>query len=388
MSIKWIGPYGDRGGYPQASRTYIQAMYKAGVELTLEALVFDDPNTPGNAEMDDMLRTLSGRPLDYDVLAVHCVPDLWPRIVRQELERERARRDDSAWSPKAIVGVTIWEADRIHDRWVTAIKEAGITEMWTPNLFNEEVFARSGIDLPMVRIPHAHDVEMFHSDEVKELDLSAHGVPNDTFVFGAGFTWNRRKNPMGLIAAYCAEFTPDDNVALVLKTYCGFGNEGRAQAQQEVLHAIRGTGLKTTPRIVIIPQMLPYQDLLALQKRTDVGVYPYRGEGWGLHISESMLMGTPCIVTGWSGPTEYVTHQETGWLIDHQLVPVHGMPTFYDVKQNWAEPSLSHLSKLMRDCYEHPRQVRAIGQAARGAITTDYSIQAVGKLMKDRLAEI
>ena len=387
--VRWIGPVGDRGGYPQASRTYIQAMHRVGVDLSVGRLVFDEPNTSGHADQDDLIRKLTDRPIDYDVLIIHCVPDLWPAEVAKELKAERLRREDPAWQPKAIIGVTIWETDRVHARWGRAIDEAGTTELWLPNEFNVSAFGNA-TKTPTYIVPHAHDLDFFDADKVEPLDLSAWGVTPDMFVIGAGFTWNVRKNPEGLLQAYCAEFTPDDNVCLILKTYAGqTTEESKERIERFVSEATRRTGIRKTPAMIILPQMLPYDALLSLYRRIDVGAYPYRGEGWGLHVSEMMLMGTPSIVTGWSGPAEFVEDGVTGWHIPYQMMPVYGMPRFYDVRQNWAEPDLVRLRQLMRRRYEDGQEEAAkVGERAREAIVRRYGFAEVGQRMRTRLGEL
>ena len=386
--VKWIGPVGDRGGYPQASRTYVQALHAAGVEVTVQRITFDEPNPTGHAHMDDLLRALTNRDLNYDVLFVHCVPDLWPRLVQDKIQKESARRGDETWRPKAIIGVTIWETDSIHARWGHAIEEAAVDELWLPNQFNVDTFATHS-ETPAFIVPHAHDLDFYARPGAGPMDLTPWGVTPDVFVFGAGFTWSPRKNPEGLLRAFCAEFSNADNVCLLLKTYSGPSRDGGyAEIEQKVADVLQGTGLRDAPAIIILPQMLPYDALLELYRRIDVGVYPYRGEGWGLHVSESMLVGTPCIVTGWSGPADFVENGVSGWHIPYQLQPVYGMPRFYDVRQNWAEADLLALRNWMRWCAGHRDEVQQAGAAAAHAIQSQYGLDDVGKLMRTRLEEM
>lgn len=48
-----------------------------------------------------------------------------------------------------------------------------------------------------------------------------------------------------------------------------------------------------------------------LSKICDIGIYPARAEGWNLPLHESMCCGLPCIVTNYSGHTEYVDHDNS-----------------------------------------------------------------------------
>jgi glycosyltransferase involved in cell wall biosynthesis len=52
-------------------------------------------------------------------------------------------------------------------------------------------------------------------------------------------------------------------------------------------------------------------------------VIPSHGEGWGRPHLEAMSCGRPVLATNWSGPTAFMRHGDTGYLIDveDQLVP-------------------------------------------------------------------
>ncbi len=78
----------------------------------------------------------------------------------------------------------------------------------------------------------------------------------------------------------------------------------------------------------------------------------------------SRLLGS-AIVTGWSGPMEYMT-PEVGWLIDYAMVPATSFTekVYKEECGDWAEPSKDHLVKLMRYAYEHQDEVKEKGKAA------------------------
>jgi glycosyltransferase involved in cell wall biosynthesis len=52
-------------------------------------------------------------------------------------------------------------------------------------------------------------------------------------------------------------------------------------------------------------------------------VIPSHGEGWGRPHLEAMSCGRPVLATNWSGPTAFMRHGDTGYLIgvEDQLVP-------------------------------------------------------------------
>jgi glycogen synthase len=58
------------------------------------------------------------------------------------------------------------------------------------------------------------------------------------------------------------------------------------------------------PRLLLISDSLPYDELLWLYAATDVLVMPSRGEGCGRPLFEALAVGTPVVTTGWGGQCE------------------------------------------------------------------------------------
>jgi len=113
-----------------------------------------------------------------------------------------------------------------------------------------------------------------------------------------------------------------------------------------------------------------------LFKTFDSFVLPTRGEGWGLPIMEAMAMEMPTIATNWSGPSEYLTIENS-------------FPINVDkVLDNYAEPSLSHLKNLMRFVFNHREEANSRGKQARRDVISHYSEEVVSELVLKRLKYI
>lgn len=378
LAVKYVGQYADQCGIGDAARKYIAALHDAGVEVSGRKLVFTAPTTFGDPDYDDMLRAIDNKVIDWDVLIIHCIPPLWKEQVDREIESERVRRRNPTWTPRAIIGVSVWETSAIHADWVEAIRTSGVTELWLPSQFNVDAFA--ACETPSTIVPHTHLVH----DIPEPLDLREFGVDVDRFVFGVAGTWIVRKNLTAALYALCAEFSVDEPVALVVKT-----TGDRTYIEEKIADAAEATGLRDTPPLVVLTTALPPQDLRKLYARWDVGVFPHHGEGWGLHISEAMMCGTPCISTDWSTPTEFV-HPDTGYPLASDQGPVTGMWRWYDCKQSWAYPRIGDLQRLMRQAYNDRENgvLQAKGAGARNIIASKYSLAAVGEVMRARLVEL
>jgi hypothetical protein len=64
------------------------------------------------------------------------------------------------------------------------------------------------------------------------------------------------------------------------------------------------THVPVLPRVAV---NLEQKDLPSVYKSMDAFVLPTRGEGWGRPIVEAMSMALPVLVTNFSGPTEFLT---------------------------------------------------------------------------------
>lgn len=90
-------------------------------------------------------------------------------------------------------------------------------------------------------------------------------------------------------------------------------------------------------------------------------VAPFRGEGFGMPIFESMHFGLIPIITDWSTPGQLIPSSLALKIPVKELSLVHTemdnpyKGVFFDSNKTlgyWAEPSLPHLVELMRQCYD------------------------------------
>jgi len=97
---------------------------------------------------------------------------------------------------------------------------------------------------------------------------------------------------------------------------------------------------------VVVAVVDVQEDMPKLYHRAHAFVLPSRGEGWGRPHMEALALGTPLIATNWSGPTAYMTNQNSYPLpVAEALVPVKDGPFRGHL---WADPVQSELRSLMR----------------------------------------
>jgi hypothetical protein len=233
------------------------------------------------------------------------------------------------------VGYTCWETDRLPRGVVDMLKT--VPMVYVPSRFTCAVMDDAGITAES-----RHVTPRF----IQRSETPFAGLSSSTFMFYCQMSWQPRKNPSGLLTAYLSEFDRDrDDVVLVIKVPDAWMIQAQADAQQAILAA----GLKqSAPRILILGGAWPQGVNDAFHARGDCYVCLSRGESLALPLLDAWASGVPVIATGWSAPAEYVPRES---LVEYRRVPVMQNYTYFDARQQWADPDILHAAHLMRKEY-------------------------------------
>jgi len=163
-----------------------------------------------------------------------------------------------------------------------------------------------------------------------------------SFRFLSVFEFTRRKGWDVLLRAWLEAFKPEDDVALVLRTYGRGGEDPVAALTEEIIRL--GHDPARIPEIVIVQDRLSDRQMIDLYAQCQAFVLPTRGEGWGMPYLEAMALGLPVIATRWSAHLEFLNDQNS-FLIDIDgLSDVDGGQAKVDplyAGHRWAEPSVA-----------------------------------------------
>lgn len=339
--VVWKGPVHKASGLGIASRAYVQALRRQGV----------------NVKVGDVSRT-NGSPRSKRILIYHHSPHTI------NFRKERAYFDH-------IILNTVWETSRIPNRWIPYMNR--FDAVCVPSMQNKRAMINSGVRVPIYIVPHGVNTRKYTPSN-RKISLKEY---NSRFAFISVFGFQHRKNPEALLRAYWEEFSAADHVVLMIKTngYAAYENEQWIKNQIRKYKQRLGIHKQTAP-IIITAQHLNSQQLKGIYTRGQAFVLPTRGEGVGLPFLESLASGTPVITTAWGGHMDFLT-KNNSFLVPYKLRnPAISMKSRHAISrkfralfaqkgQLWAEADIRSLRQKMRLAYQNPQLCETKGRRGR-----------------------
>jgi glycosyltransferase involved in cell wall biosynthesis len=289
----------------------------------------------------------------------------------------------------------MFETDRLPSGWVDRLN--AMDYVWVPTAFHRTIFIDGGVEpQKVVVIPEPVDTEFFspsHAATSKPFvfPLEDPSRPRP-FRFLSIFKFEERKAWTVLLEAFLREFAQeestagDQEVALYILTAAYHSAADFQERIDTFLDMLAWDARpKHLPPVRLIQSGVPSDRMPALYDGADAFVLPSRGEGWGRPHVEAMSMGLPLIATEWSGPSEYMTH-ENSYPLRHDSLVTIADGAF--AGHRWAQPSVSHLRELMREVVNNPDAAQLKGVRAREDMVSKYCQACVAKIVIDELARI
>jgi glycosyltransferase involved in cell wall biosynthesis len=390
VGIKYISD-GAASGYGLAGFAYIRALHNASVPvwpfffgprlspgspgkgraiLPLGRAAEDDANL---ADLPALMRA-TARPIAYDTIVVHSIPELWRRFT------EAGTR---------LIGYTVWETDALPEHWPGLLNAA--EAILVPSRFNAKLFARGGVTRPVHVVPHIrrHAWSESARDDGVALRLRM-GIPADHFVFYTISVWDPRKAVGELIDAFAREFRAEERVTLLVKTSAAVdhaaveGQPGATSVQELtsriVAQATSETGHRAPNVLCIAADDLTGRALDAVHATGDAYISLTHGEGWGLGAFDAATLGKPLIITGWGGQLDYLGDDYPG-LVRYEMIPVKGwLPhARYRATRRWASADRRHAAQLMRAAVARDSVLLEAAASVREVIATRFAESVVAQ---------
>ncbi|KAE8686300.1 Nudix hydrolase [Hibiscus syriacus] len=402
--VLWMAPFLSGGGYSSEAWSYVLSLngymknlenpsFKLGIYQhgDLESLEFWEGLPQDVRDLANELHQTGCRK-DETIVVCHSEPGAWYPPLFDTLPCPPTSYRDF----KYVIGRTMFETDRLNSEHVRRCNR--MDSVWVPTEFHVSTFVQSGVDQSkVVKVVQPIDVRFFDPSKYEPLDIAAVGnlvlgaekpdsSPQKEFVFLSVFKWEFRKGWDVLLKAYLKEFSKDDGVALYLLT--NPYHSGR-DFDNKIVEFVEDSNIEKPVSgwapVYVIDTHIAQTDLPRLYKAADAFVLSSRGEGWGRPIVEAMAMSLPVITTNWSGPTEYITAENSYPLPVERMSEVTEGPFKGHL---WAEPSVTELGALMRQVISNVEEARAKGRRARKDMVTSFSPEIVAEIIRGHIQNI
>lgn len=369
MRVKYCGSAKDYSGYGEANRHDIASLLTVGLDVTAQIPVYT-PEISDYGRIGDMVLACENKPISYKLKIIHTTPNVY----RQYFEPN-----------KYHIGRIFWETDRL------PLDFSGnaqlVDEIWTGSEYNAQAIRNSGVTRPIYIIPEAIDTNI----DIVDFEPYTINHTND-YKFYSIFEWTERKNPEALLTAFWTEFEDTEGVSLTIKCYLdNFNRKKRSEIDKDIKRIKKKLGLKRYAPVYLYRNLMDRRQVYRFHRTFDCFVSAHRGEGWGIPQMEALLLNNPIISTNCGGIHEYLTHKKHGLLIDYKKVQVSGNNRnvqWYTEDQNWAQIDVQGLAEAMRYAYENQSEMRKMGKTGGQLVRKQFSLEAVGKIMRDRLYQI
>ena len=270
------------------------------------------------------------------------------------------------------IGLWYWESDTLTAHQEMAFDH--VDEVWAATAYLRDAFATPD-RVPVSLVPSPL---VFPQPDPAPGERARLGL-DDRFTFMFSFDFLSvvlRKNPLGLVEAYCRAFDANDGARLILKSING---DVFPRERERLLDAAADR-----EDIEVWDRLLPGADRLALLAAADCYVSLHRSEGLGLTMAEAMAVGTPVIATAYSGNLDFMD-EHSALLVPAREVIV-GPGRYYPENGHWADPDLDLAAQHMRQIRGDSDLRARLTDAGRRALEP-FSHERVGEIARNRLVE-
>lgn len=253
-------------------------------------------------------------------------------------------------NPGNSVVYTMFEATRLREEWVNSLNK--VQAVLVPSSWGASCFSASGVNVPIYVVPLGFNPSVYYR---KYSLSSAPRNSGEPFVFSTVFsheTGAHRKNNEALLKAFNELNLPDAELWI------------RATRPKDEIQ---------NPRIRWFTEHLSEVAYADWIRRSDCGVFPSRGEGFGFCPLEFSACGIPTLVPRFAGLTEHVPYGLVGELPGELATAV------FDNRQNglWFEVDPEGLKREMLNVYNnwHESEVKAeLASKAVQQLTWEHSV--------------
>jgi glycosyltransferase involved in cell wall biosynthesis len=280
------------------------------------------------------------------------------------------------FTDRYVIGQWFWELEEAPEWFGPAFTH--VDELWAPTRFIETMLrkhAPARVQVKYVPLP------VVTPKVDASISRSRFGL-DDRYMFLFAFDFMsvmKRKNPLGLIEAFCSAFAEGEGPMLVIKAING---DKRMKERNMLRDAVRKRS-----DIVLIDEYFTKVETSTLTSLADCYVSLHRSEGLGLTMSEAMTLGRPVIATGYSGNLDFLSDANS-FIVPGLRVKVGDGAEGYSPEAMWMEPNVREAAKYMRYVYENQAEAAQKGLRGQADILRAFDVASCGAIMKGRLEQI
>ncbi|WP_114822238.1 glycosyltransferase [Chryseobacterium sp. KLBC 52] len=267
-----------------------------------------------------------------------------------------------------------WEFPEVSDKTVEFLNI--FDELWVPSDFCVNIFTKyTGI--PVMRFSHPIQ-KLDPSDEFKFEEYHIKTGSKVYITIFDSLSTTIRKNPEATIEAFINVFKDDPESVLIVKTH----NLNRSKDAQKVLEKYTGIS-----NIIIIDEHFSKEKLHSLIQKSDVLVSLHGSEGFGLTMAEAMSYGKIVVGTGYSGNLDFM-NVNNSFLVQYSFIKTSNTKGLIAEGLTLAKPDLHDASQKLLYIKNNFKSLSAVKQNAEAQIRDNFSLEAIGDLLKLRLSFI
>lgn len=265
------------------------------------------------------------------------------------------------FSGRPRIGFAVFETNGFTELQLAGLKS--LDHILTPSVWGQKVLEK--YNLKSFVVPEGFDPEVFPMVTERTANWTERNWEKPFRFLHVG-KFEERKGTEQVIRAFSAEFDTEE-AELILHSENPFLD---GKGNFEVTGLLRASGFNpirwsTFPCVwerksLRVVWDAPRSDMSALYSEADCGIFPSKGEGWGLPIMECLVSGIPVIVGRWSAMTEYIKpdYPQELQLWHSQIESANDGIWFYGDRGDWYVSPDDEVRKAMRWAYANARTLR------------------------------
>lgn len=358
MNILYVGPYRQGwDGWSAASRDYVSSLLLTNHNISLKPVYMAGGNPP--PVTNEIIKAEQNQLDKIDVIIQHVLPDL--------LE----------WHEGYNIGLihteTVLPTDHI---WINKINL--MDELWVGSEYERVHLCSSGVKCKISVMPVPVNIKLL--EKYKNVD-PLKGLDNKIVFYFVG-EHTDRKNIMAFVKAFHREFSPEENVGIIIKS-----------GDERLKNEINEWKQYSRTRTEYIPEMLACgflkeEDLYGIHKRGNIFVLSSYGEAQCRPMMDALYFNNRVICS--DGIFASDLNPYTSLLVNCSAQVVNTknppLPHIYTGKEFWFQIDEFDLQRKMRyayqSCLESPKDEHTKSHVEK------FSLESTAERINKCLSEI